>query len=151
MAKFTVGKGLDQYISNLEKLGQATDDMMGRSIYEGAKIVTDRCRAEINGLSSSDCDEEQKAGLLAGLGISDLRKTMTSQDVKVGIDGYNSKVTKSFPKGQPNVMIARSIISGTSFHPRKNDFMSRAARASQAQAEKAMQEEMDNQLKKFTH
>lgn len=151
MASFSVGKGLDQYISNLEKISQTTPDMIGRSIYEGAKIVTDRVRQEINGLTESDCDDVQKQGLLDGLGISHMKQTMTSSDVKVGIDGYNAKITKTYPKGQPNVMIARSIISGTSFHPRKNDFMGRAARASQAQAESAMQAEFDKQIKKFTN
>ena len=150
MAKFTVGKGLDTYITNLEKIQTLTPEMIGRSIYEGARIVTDRVRSEINGLSEHDCDAVQKQGLLDGLGIADIRQTMTGSDVKVGMDGFNSKITKTYPKGQPNVMIARSIISGTSWRPRKNDFMGRAARASQAQAEKAMQQEMDKQLSNFT-
>lgn len=150
MAKLTVGNGINEYISNLERLNQLTPEMIGRSIYEGAKIVTDRARKEIEALPESDVDRVQKEGLLNGLGIANLRQTMTSSDVKVGIDGYNAKKTKTFPNGQPNVMVARAVISGTSFHPKKNDFMSRAAKGAMSEAENAMKEEFDNQLKRFS-
>ena len=150
MAKMYIGSGLDNYITSLEKLEQSSSVMLGRSIYEGARIVTDAVRKEINALSESDCSAAQKEGLLNGLGIADMRQSMTAMDVKVGMDGYNSIVTKKHPKGQPNAKVARSIISGTSWHPRKNDFMSRAARAVQSQAEQAMKEELDNQLKRFS-
>ena len=149
MAKFTVGKGINEYIAELEKISQLTPDMIGRSIYEGAKVVTDAIRSEINGLTEQDVTPVQKEGLLNGLGIANLKQNLTSSDVKVGMDGYNTHITKKYPNGHPNMMIARSVISGTSFHPRKNDFMSRATRASKAQAEKAMKDEFDNQLKKY--
>lgn len=150
MARFNVGKGMTQYIANLEKIYQNTPDMIGKSIYQGAKIVTDAVHREINALPKSEVTEDQKAGLLDGLGIAKMKSTMTGANVKVGMDGYNTHKTKKYPNGQPNMMIARALISGTSFHPQKNDFVRRAVNKSRAAAENAMRETFDNEIKKFT-
>lgn len=150
MARFNVGKGMTQYIANLEKIYQYTPDMIGKSIYQGAKIVTDAVHREINALPKSEVTEDQKAGLLDGLGIAKMKSTMTGANVKVGMDGYNTHKTKKYPNGQPNMMIARALISGTSFHPQKNDFVRRAVNKSRAAAENAMRETFDNEIKKYT-
>lgn len=150
MARFNVGKGMTQYIANLEKIYQNTPDMIGKSIYQGAKIVTDAVHREINALPKSEVTEDQKAGLLDGLGIAKMKSTMTGANVKVGMDGYNTHKTKKYPNGQPNMMIARALISGTSFHPQKNDFVRRAVNKSRAAAENAMRETFDKEIKKYT-
>lgn len=146
MAKFTVGSGIGQYISSLEDISNPIPGIK-IAVYKGAKIIADAVRAEIESLPTygrGGWDPEgrkissaQKAGLLNGLGISNMKIDSGIVNVKLGFDGYNKTVTKNYPLGQPNAMIARSIVSGTSFRA-KNDFIGRAVRKTKANAEKAM-------------
>lgn len=157
MAKWKVGDGIDKYINSLEEISNATDEMIGKAIYEGAKVVTDEIRGALEGLpvdnriakngeTLTGISQAQKSGLLDGLGITTMRKD-DSYNVKVGFDGYNNVKTKTWPKGQPNSMIARSLESGTSFRA-KNPVISKATRAAKAQAEEAMAKAFDDELEK---
>lgn len=149
MAKLTVGNGISEYLAELEKIYGSTDRIVGRTIYEGAKIVTDAIHDEIAKLPESVATSVQKQGLIDGLGIAKMRTTMMSADVKVGMDGYNAHVTKKFPNGHPNALVARSIISGTSWHPGKNDFVGRAVNRSRGQAENIMKKTCDEEIAKI--
>lgn len=79
MAKLTVGNGISEYLAELEKLYGSTDRIVGRTIYEGAKIVTDAIHDEIAKLPESVATSVQKQGLIDGLGIAKMRTTMMSQ------------------------------------------------------------------------
>lgn len=146
MAKFMVGSGIDNYIDFLDNISNPVPGIK-YAVHKGAKIVTDEVRAEIEALPTygrNGFDPEgrrissvQKAGLLDGLGISKFQNDDGVVNVKVGFDGYNRTRTEKYPNGQPNAMIARSIVSGTSFRA-KNDFIGRAVRKTKASAEKAM-------------
>lgn len=149
MAKLTVGNGINEYLAELEKLSGNTDQIIGRTIYEGAKVVTDAVHDEIARLPDSAVTSVQRQGLIDGLGIARMKKTMLSSDVKVGMDGYNAHVTKKFPNGHPNAMVARAIISGTSWHPQKNDFVGRAVNRSRGQAENIMKKTCDAEIAKI--
>lgn len=155
MAKFRVGSDIGEYIDNLEKLSTASKDMIGEAIYAGAKIVTDRIRADLGKVPVENSTEvakagrmmvgltaAQKGGLLKGLGISKMQLRDGTYDVKVGFDGYNTTYTKQWPKGQPNAMIARSMEVGTSFRE-KNPVISKATRAVKTSAELAMAQAFD--------
>lgn len=160
MAKLTVGKGIDKYIGQLEKLNLASDDMIRESVYKGAKLLTDAIDANIDALPVNDTGwytgtqgdkissitRSQKAGLKESLGIADIRDDGGFKNMKVGFDGYNSTKTKKYPKGQPNAMIARSIDSGTSFRA-KHPFVTSAVRNNKDSAERAMAKEMDERTK----
>lgn len=157
MAKFTVGKGVDEYLSKLEHLDKVTPGMIGMGIYEGAKIVADAIRAETEALPTQegkvkegkrrDPTPEEKQGLLDGLGISKKKVTDGFVNVKIGFHGYNSHTTKKYPNGQPNLMIAASIERGTTFM-NKHSFVSKAIKKSRAQAEQAIADKIDELLKK---
>jgi hypothetical protein len=149
MAKLTVGNGINKYIAELERLGRSTDEIIGKCIYDGAKIVTDAVHDEIAKLPDNVATEAQKSGLISGLGIAKMKRTMISADVKVGEDGYNSHITKKFPNGHPNAMIARAIISGTSWRPQKNDFVGRAVNRTRNQAENAMKKTCEQEITKI--
>lgn len=142
MAKFQVGKGIDQYISQLQNLEFHSDEIIGKAIYKGADIVADAIKANIEGLPSSACTDVEKAGLLSGFGIARMQDEGGYFNVKAGFDGYNDDVTKKWPQGKPNSMIARSIEGGTSWKA-KHPFIAPAVRSSTAAAEKAMAEEID--------
>lgn len=147
MAKFQVGNGIDQYVQTLQNLEFQSEDMIGRAIYQGAKIVADAVKGNISRLPSSVCKDVERDGLLDGFGVSKMQDENGYYNVKVGFDGYNADVTKKYPKGKPNSMIARAIEGGTSFQP-KYPFVGPAVRATKDAAEKAMAEEIDKYLQK---
>lgn len=152
MAKWTIGKGLDEYLAKLGDLEFKCPEALGRATYQGAKIVADQIRANIQALPVADSENKkhqhrypnqaEKDGLLEGLGISTHRVEGGYYNVKIGMDGYNSNKTPKYPNGQPNALIARSIESGSSFRIRV-PFISRAVNATKAAAEEAMKNEVD--------
>ncbi len=159
MAKFST-KGLDEYVAKLERLTSLSDtkEFYGRSIYEGAAVVKPAMLSQLNSLPVAQqyardgqkintITSVQKKGLLDGFGIAKMRKEGDEYNVKLGFDGYNGQKTKKWPHGQPNSMIARSIISGTSFRA-KNDFVRKAVNASKAQALEAMKKELEDEINK---
>ena len=147
MAKMTVGKGLDEYLEKLGNLQEISPGLAGRAIYEGAKIVADQIRSNIEALpvqngpvkGRRDPYQDEIDGMLAGLGIAKKRVEGGYVNVKIGMDGYNSRVTEKYPKGHPNAMIARSINIGTTFVNR-NPFITKAVRSTKAAAEEKMKE-----------
>lgn len=149
MAKFQVGTGIDQYVTQLTNLEFTAHDSIGRAIYKGAAIVADAVKANIPSLPKSSCSNLEKAALMDGLGIAKMRDDGGMWNVKIGFDGYDSIKTKTFPKGRPISMIARSIESGTSFR-KKHPFVAPAVNATKAAAEMAMAEEINKELLKNT-
>lgn len=145
MAKFQVGQGIDEYISQLQNLEFNSEDIIGRAIYKGADIVADAIKANIEGLPASACTDVEKAGLLSGFGIAKMQDENGYFNVKAGFDGYNEDVTKKWPHGKPNSMIARSIEGGTSWKA-KHPFIAPAVRLSRDAAEKAMAEEIEKSI-----
>ena len=134
-------KDIDEYIGKLQRMGMQTEEMIGRSIYPGAAIVTDAIRAGIEGIPEAPAQYARghKTGLTpAQNGFI---------NVKVGMDGYNSTVTKRWPKGQPNAMILRSLESGTSFQS-KQPVIAPAVRASRNAATQKMREQFDEETRK---
>jgi hypothetical protein len=91
--------------------------------------------------------EDQRAGLKESMGIAGFRNDDGYLNVKIGFDGYNSHTTKTYPKGQPNVMIARALERGTSFSP-ATPFVNKAVNRVRAQAEAKMQKTLDEEIKK---
>jgi len=153
MAKFEVGRGLDDYIALLGNLEFKTPAIIGRSVYEGAKIVADQIHRNIEALPTGtkrdkiprDPTPVEKAGMLDGLGIARHQWDGSYYNVKIGMDGYNSDRTKKYPNGKPNALIARSIESGSTVMKR-NAFISRAVSSSRSAAEEAMKNECDKQI-----
>ena len=146
MAKINVGKGLKEYTKHLTELYDVSREAIGVSVYEGAHIVWEAIRAEIRALPKDSASPIEKADLINSFGVAQMQYRNGFNNVKLGFDGYNRVKTKKFPSGQPNAMIARSIVSGTTFRA-KNDFVGRATRKSSDAAEAAMKEKFDEKLK----
>lgn len=154
MAKFDF-KGLDLYISELQKLEKNTSPAIGKAIYKGAGYVADQIRNAIQTLPTDDrifvkgmrrgIHPDQKEGLLEGLGITKRENKNGFINVKVGFDWYNDVKTKQWPFGQPNVLVARAVESGTSFLP-KTPVISRAVRDSRAKCEEIMKLTIDEEI-----
>ncbi len=151
MAKLTVGNGLDEYIRKLEKIAD-TSEYLGRAVYQGAAVVNKSVESALQELPTDDryasfYDKRQgirsveKQGLIQSYGIAKMQNDNGYLNVKLGFDGYNKM-------GKANAMIARSLISGTSFMP-KNDFIGKAVSKSKAAAEEAMKIEIDRSIQNF--
>lgn len=158
--RFQVGDGIANYIGQLERVSRATDEMVGRAVYEGADIIADEVRKNIENLPVSDAAGNsaekvsglrtiQKKGLLDGLGIARKQTSMGYVHVKVGFDGYNGLKTGIYKaKGQPNAMIARTFESGNSF-TKKTPFVAPAVRDKREAAERKMAEVIDREISKL--
>ena len=157
MAKMTIGKGMDEYLAKLGNLEFAAPGLVGQAIYEGAKVVADQVRAEIEALPTAeskrvavprDPTQVEKDGLLDGLGVAKKKNDSGYINVKIGMDGYNTDKTKKYPQGKPNAMIARSIESGSTVMKR-NAFISRAVNKTKKDAEAAMQKVFEEGIEKI--
>ena len=146
MAKITFD-GLDLYAEEINKLGNKLPKLIDAALYEGAKVVADQTQKEIDELS--ELTPEAREGLHKGLGVAHFWRDSGATVTKIGFEGYNSKRTKRWPNGQPNAMIARSLIRGTSWL-RANRFTARAAKKARERAVEAMQERLDQDIKKLT-
>lgn len=155
MARMIIGKGVDDFISQLGEMKYAAGGFAGRALYQGAKIMADALKAQVEALPVDDPSHRKKGrrnptqvekdGLIEGLGIARMRKENGSSNITIGFDGYNADVTEKWPKGKPNAMIARSINKGTTFVNRI-PFKKQAVNASKEAAEAAMIEEIDKQI-----
>lgn len=148
MAKLTVGNGLTEYIAQLQKVADV-DAYLGKAVYEGASVVNKAVESALSSLPVDDTYGSksqkrnglrtiEKEGLIRSYGIAHMQKENGYWNVKLGFDGYNKL-------GKANAMIARSVISGTSFM-QKNDFMSKAVRSSKSAAEEAMKTKIDQEI-----
>lgn len=141
--------GIDEYFDKLNKIGQKATGLCKRAVYDGAAIVADAVRAEVQALPTTDHNETpqgvfsyEKDGLLEGLGVARMKDDGGVISTRVDFDGYNRMKSKKYPNGHPNSMIARAINSGTSKRP-KNPFMKRAANKAKAKANAAMGARLD--------
>ena len=158
MAKFQF-EGVDKLVEQYSKLEKNTDEVIGRAIYEGAAVVMKAVESAVDGISTdnrfgtaenpvSGPTTIQKIGLQHALGIAKMRNDNGFRNVKIGFDGYNNVKTKRWPQGQPNMMVARSVESGTSWM-QKQPFMRKAEQSSRSQCEKVMGETVDKEIQKL--
>ena len=94
----------------------------------------------------SGVSRRQKADLIDSFGLAPIENDNGYIQTKAGVDGYGSIPTKKYPKGVPNSMLMRSIESGTTFREAHPIFRQATNRA-RKRAEKAMADEIDDQLK----
>lgn len=152
-------KGMEEYELKLSRLKATSEEVAKKAVYEGAKIVADKMKEAIRQIPVDDKQAKpgevidgvsrlQKAGLIDGFGIAKVRNDNGYINVKLGFDGYNQVKTKTYPNGQPNVMIARSIESGTSFR-QAYPFVNKAVNSVKHEAEQAMQQKIDEEIEKI--
>ena len=145
MAKITF-PGMDEYLREMEGLGREIPRICNRALYDGAKILADAVQKEIDTLDK--LDERDRQGLHDGLGIARFWAEGDDMVTKIGFEGYNSKRTKRWPRGQPNAMIARSLIRGTSWM-RANRFVQRATKKARQGCVEAMKKRLDAEFQKL--
>lgn len=164
MAKWIMGEGLNGYVAYLQKLNLVSDKIIGKAVYEMAKVVADRVRENIESLPAqpkgqitfregnrvySRLSQEEKEGLLEGFGISPMEKENGYINVKLGFDGYNEVKTKKYPQGQPNVLIARVTESGSTYR-KKTPFVRPAVNATKQKAIEAGRVTIDETIQSIS-
>lgn len=158
MAKFQF-EGVDDLLAQYQKLGEHADEVAGKAIYNGAATVMKAVSAAVDGIATDEhhgtaenpCSgptKYQKEGLIRSLGITPMRLDGDFLNVKIGFDGYNGVKTKTWPNGQPNSVVARSVESGTSWM-NKQPFMRKAEQSARGQCERIMAETVDKEIKKL--
>ena len=159
MAKFEF-RGIEEYINKLDTFRLVTkDSIIARTTYAGAAVVANAVRKSIEALPVGSGRAEdgdlvetvtavQKRGLLDGFGISPMQDDNGFINVKLGFDGYNATRTEKYPRGQPNVLIARAVNSGTTFR-KKTKFVDKAVNYAKKAAEAAMDAACSREIEKI--
>lgn len=153
---------MDEYIKYLQKIGENTDEVIGEAVYAMANVVADNIKSAIEALpvgateaqniqawkkgEKSKLTKEEKQGLIEGFGISPMQNDNGFVNVKLGFDGYNAVKTKKYPKGHPNVLVARITESGSSFRD-KDPFIRTSVSKSKNEALSEGQKAIDEKLK----
>lgn len=155
MAKITL-KGLAEYEAKLNRLSALSrDKVIGAAVYDGAAVVADAVRAEIQALPVDDSHDkntkldgppsETKQALLDHMGVTPMRNDNGFVNVKIGFDGYAGKPTPKYPQGKPVPMLARAVQSGTSFM-QGHAFVKSAERKCRKKAEEVMKKRVEKEI-----
>lgn len=158
-------KGIDEYAKVLATLGNESKEIVKSAVYKGAAIVADEIKSGINSIPIQEgnnglppvgtpenklygISRKQKGDLMDSFGLAPMENDGDYIQTKAGVDGYGSIPTKKYPQGVPNVMLMRSIESGTSFRD-KHPVFRQATNRARKRAEEAMRNEIDNQMQKY--
>ena len=158
-------KGIDEYAKVLAALGNESEEIVKSAVYKGAAIVADEIKSGINSIPIQEGDNglppmgtaenklygisrKQKGDLMDSFGLAPMENDGDYIQTKAGVDGYGSIPTKKYPGGVPNVMLMRSIESGTSFRD-KHPVFRQATNRARKRAEEVMRNEIDNQMQKY--
>ncbi len=162
MAKISFSRD-KEYMQKLRKLEErfTTDEVIEKAVYKGAGIVTDAIRTHLSKIPTvkyrhlskgevfTGLSEYEKKDLEASFGLTKIRKDRNGFiHAKAGFDGYGSFPTRSYPKGVPNQLLARSVESGSTVRMKK-PFVRPAVNASRKKAIETMEEVIDDELKKI--
>lgn len=154
-------KGLTETMKMLEKLEGDTDKIIDKALEEGIGIVTDEMRREISSLKTATKEshpsknkqrypsKKDVKGLADSLGYTPIKMNGSKFDIKAGFDGYNNVITKKYPRGHANQMIANSINKGTSFMVAQ-PFINRTKKKAQQQAVDAIDRVITEEISKIT-
>lgn len=156
-------KGIDEYISTLNRVSKNTEEVLNKALYEGAGVMANEIKNNIEALPAvtedynlnaykkgekSKLSIKQKKGLLNSLGIAPFDVKNGVIDTHIGFDGYNDIKTKKYPKGQPNQLIARIVESGSSYM-NKTPFIRKAVKNGKAKTEEAMAKVIDDEINRL--
>ena len=155
--------GLDEFSANLEAIANGSVDAAKKSIYDGANILADAMKKQLEQIPAiTDAEairryrkklpgqitERQKTGLINGMGIAPMEEKGGVIDTHIGFDGYNEVRTKRWPNGQPNIVVARAVDSGTSFM-QKTPFIRATVQSAKTRALLKMQDTFEKEIDKL--
>lgn len=153
--------GFDDFIRELQRIENDNDEIMRALVKDGINVVADTMKAQIEALKTTKDDKYvgktkkryatrgEKEGLIESMGYTHIDVREDIYNAKVGFDGYNNTITKKYPKGQPNPMIAHFIDRGTSYMIAQ-PFIDKTKRKAKANALDAMQQALDREINSRT-
>lgn len=131
-------KGGSEYALKLSRLGTESEAVAKKAIFEGAKVVADKIKSNLEGKLSP----EATGDLVASFGITPIvRDAEGNWNAKLGFDGYDRK-------GVPNQLKARVLESGSS-KQQKKPFVRTAVNATRRKAVAAMAKVIDEESERI--
>jgi len=122
----------------LSRLATGSEEISKKAIFEGAKIIADKIKSNLEGVLSG----EGTGDMLASFGVTPIERDAEGNfNCKIGFDGYDSK-------GVANQLKARVIESGTSTK-QKRPFVRPAVNATKNQAIARMGEVIKEEIDKL--
>lgn len=152
-------KGLDEYMAALNSLGADTEKIVAEAMYDGAAILIEECKKNIQALPVEDgymqpgikrncVTTSEKDDLLKSIGIARYTKKGDKISTAIGFQsGYSSHKTKKYPNGVPIPLIARSVESGSSVRV-KHPFMRTAVNSTKDRIATLMAEKLHDEIAK---
>jgi len=132
---FMVG---DEFAIALSHLATQSDEIAKKAIFEGANIIADKIKSNLEGVLS----EEATGELVASFGVTPIEKDKNGNwNTKIGFDGYDKD-------GVANQLKARVLESGSSKQP-KRPFVRPAVNATKRQVVDKMGQVIDEEIKKL--
>lgn len=151
-------EGMDDFIDLCIKTDRTLTSVIGKSIYPAGEHMGNAVKTALRGVRTDDYKDhsimkvgptkKQLDALIESFGIAKMHAGNNGYNVKIGFDGYNDVVTKKYPKGQPNAMIARSVNKGTSFMVAQ-PFMDRTVRAEESKTVDIIKENFEKQMERI--
>ena len=128
----------EEYALRLSQLATDSEVIAKKAIYEGANIIADKIKSNLDGVLSPEATGE----LVASFGVTPIEKDSSGNfNAKIGFDGYDSK-------GVANQLKARVLESGSS-NQQKRPFVRPAVNATKKQAVARMGEIVNEEIKKL--
>ena len=131
-------KAGDEFALALSHLATGSEEIAKKAIYEGANIIADKIKSNLEGVLSDEATGE----LVDSFGVTPIDRDADGNfNAKIGFDGYDSK-------GVANQLKARVIESGTS-KKQKHPFVRPAVNATKKQAVARMGEIITEEIRKL--
>jgi len=128
----------DDFAIALSKWATQSDEIARKAIFEGANIIADKIRSNLEGVLS----EEATGYLVGSFGVTPIEKDSEGNwNTKIGFDGYDDN-------GVANQLKARVLESGSSRQP-KRPFVRPAVNATKKQVVAKMNQVIDEEIKKL--
>ena len=137
LARMTFMAG-DDFALKLSQLATHSDEIAKKAIFEGAKVVADKIKSNLEGVLSSEATGE----MVASFGVTPIEKDASGNfNCKIGFDGYDSK-------GVANQLKARVLESGSS-KQQKKPFVRPAVNATKNTAVERMGEVINQEIQRL--
>lgn len=158
MAKIT-SVGFDALAKELNTIADHSGEIASRALYAGAGVMADRIRTSVESLQTERDRKHkgktvlpyEKEALMNGLTIEKFKKDKARDFTQTTITfhGRADHPTKNYPTGVPTILLARAINKGTTFRS-ANRFFHNTVNRTRGEAEKAMVDKAEEEMKKRT-
>lgn len=129
--------GFDKYLKLLDGIDKNRNAIIKPAVYEGAAVVVEEVKKNLRRVVGPDSTGD----LERSMGLSEMQDDWGFVNTKLGFDGYDRR-------GNPNIVKARALESGTSKQP-KRPFIRPAVNAVKERAVSVMSDVVDEQIQKI--